>query len=691
MKRFIKIVIGLGFVLIALVVAGVAVLSSMDFNEYKSLIAEKAKEATGRDLVIAGNLDLNISLNPSISVNGVTFSNASWGSRPEMLSLDSFAAEVALIPLLSETLEIKQIVLEGVDLLLETDGGGHGNWAFQPGSESGSEDASDDSGGNVPVVHSVLIRDVNVQYLDGVTGLSQNLNIAKLELSADGANDPMSLLLEAVYNNENINVAGTLGSISALSGNDMFPVKLDVSALGARIGLDGTVKEPQSGTGLNMGFSVNGDDVAAIAMRGMALAGVEGDAPLPARSLSVSGALRDVDGGYAIDGLNLKIGGSDLSGNLSVNLAGARPGLNADVSSNHFDLADVQAEGGDSAASDTVDASGPDDGRVFPNDPLPLDGLKSADANISFNGKEVKTSGITLGNVLATIDLNNGRLNVSSFGFDFGGGRIEGDVGLDGSSSIAKLALNVDGKKIDYGKILKEMAGEESVTGMVDISLSSKGAGDSVRSLMAGLNGKLRIVSEEGHIESGALSFLTGPLAGLMGDGDTNDLRCAVIDFDIVDGIATSEATVFETGGLSVIGAGGIDLREEKLDLYFDPRAKSASVASAAEVGIVVGGTLKEPSVGPDVGDVAMGAATLATGIATGGVSLLLGAVVDSVASGLDNTDYCALALAGKPLKPDEQAQSGDDASSDAPASSEQPPAQDENPVEGVLDSLFGN
>ena len=46
--------------LIALVVGAVAVLMSTDFNKYKPLIAEKTKEATGRDLMIAGDLEVGI-------------------------------------------------------------------------------------------------------------------------------------------------------------------------------------------------------------------------------------------------------------------------------------------------------------------------------------------------------------------------------------------------------------------------------------------------------------------------------------------------------------------------------------------------------------------------------------------------------------------------------------------------------
>ena len=96
MKRWKKIVSAVVILLVAVVVAGIAIIKSLDFNEYRGLIAEQVKNATGRDLSITGRLDLELSLNPALTVEGVTFANASWGTRPEMVKLKRFSAEVPL-------------------------------------------------------------------------------------------------------------------------------------------------------------------------------------------------------------------------------------------------------------------------------------------------------------------------------------------------------------------------------------------------------------------------------------------------------------------------------------------------------------------------------------------------------------------------------------------------------------------
>ena len=700
MKSLMKILIVSGVLVAALLVAGVAILKSMDFNEYRTLIADQVKSATGRDLVIEGDLDLQISLSPSVAVDGVSFANAEWGSAPEMISMDSFAAEVALLPLLTGDVQVKRVVLRGVNVFLETDATGAPNWAFDSGaSDSGAgTDAGDTgAGSSLPVVHSVQVQDVTLTYKDGVSGDIQNISLAVLELSSDGASSPMNLLVESTYNKETFKITGAIGSSDALSANKVFPVKLDIAALGADIALDGTINEPRNAKGLNLGFSMKSDNIAALAVRGMALAGTTGDAPLPEKPFSVTGALRDGDNAWSIDGLAMKIGGSDIGGNVTIDLGGARPGITAELTSTLFDLADVTVENPSDGTSNSQAGASPDssadDGRVFPNDPLPLDGLKSVDAVLAFKGASVNANGIMLSDLGVELALKDGRLAVSPFGVTFGDGRITGDVTLDGSGTAAKLSMAVDAKQVDYGKVLKDLAGEESLRGKMDMTVQVRGSGSSVRALMAGLDGKFRVQSENGYVDSGALAFVTGPLMALFEGEDAKTLRCAVVDFDITKGKAAGKAIVFETGGLSIVGDGGINLADETLALRFDPRAKNTSFASAAEIGIKVDGTLKEPSVGPDLGDVAMEAASIATGIATGGLSTIVGMAVGSATSSVDETDYCALALAGKPLKPAATASSTDSTGGNTGGSAPAAPAaqESETGIGGVIQGIFGN
>ncbi|MEC7304177.1 MAG: AsmA family protein, partial [Pseudomonadota bacterium] len=119
-----------GLLVVAVIVGGNVVIMSTDYNQYEGLIAEKVKEATGRNLSIAGDIELELSFTPSLSVSGVRFENAEWGSKPDMLSVEKFLAQVALLPLLSNTIEVDHVLLQGAEILIEREADGRANFVF---------------------------------------------------------------------------------------------------------------------------------------------------------------------------------------------------------------------------------------------------------------------------------------------------------------------------------------------------------------------------------------------------------------------------------------------------------------------------------------------------------------------------------------------------------------------------------
>lgn len=65
-----------------LIVTAVVELAAVDFNDYKPELAAHAKQATGRDLTVEGDIELALSLTPSLTVSGVSFVNAKIGLAP---------------------------------------------------------------------------------------------------------------------------------------------------------------------------------------------------------------------------------------------------------------------------------------------------------------------------------------------------------------------------------------------------------------------------------------------------------------------------------------------------------------------------------------------------------------------------------------------------------------------------------
>tara|TARA_R110002124_G_scaffold52025_2_gene150041 strand:- start:34487 stop:36796 length:2310 start_codon:yes stop_codon:yes gene_type:complete len=755
-KRLFKTISILGVLLIAVVVAAVAVLSSLDFNDYKGVIAEEAKKATGRDLKISGDLKLNISLTPSLYVDGVTFANAPWGSRPDMVTLKRLEAEVALLPLLSSKVDVKRVVLIGLDLLAETDKQGRGNWQF--GAADGKPAASAETssgGGNLPLVRKVRIKDLRVTYRDGRTGEQTRLTLPSLDLGADGIDTPLRIALQGDVNGEDFSAAGTIASIRQLTAGGEMPLDLKAQALGADMTVRGAIADPRAMTGLAVTLSLKGGSLSetlataaklapqlaslkvpdlgpydvsltvtgssakpsvsnlkvtlgrpgetaltaagsiadAIKAQGIDLQvaatakdpaglvkglGVEMP-PLPA--VTASARVADKDGGYRLQDVDVKIGASDLKGTAALYLGGARPRITADLQSTQLDLDELLPKGDDKPAPPAAD------GRLFPADPLPLGGLKAADADINLAAARLRVNNMDVTGLRLGVLLQGGRLTVKPLQATVADGVISGEITLGADQAVPPLGINLNIAKLDYGKLAAAMGQKPVAEGTADVTLKVTGAGTSVRQLMAGLDGKLRVVSEKGRIDSTLLNVASAdilsalPLVDSKGD---KDLRCAVVDFDVVKGIANAKALVLETGGLSVVGVGGINLRDETLNLVLEPRAKKTSLLSAAIVPVAIRGTLAKPAPKVNPADLVTG---VASNVASGAAAIMtfgLSALAQSAfnrATSTDDTDYCALALAGKQVAPSKGT------AKPAPAQ-QQPKEQPKSGVGGALQNL---
>jgi len=615
MKKLKWIVTGLVALVVALVVAGYVVLSGLDFEDLRARIQAEAKAATGRDLVIGGKIDLAVSLTPAIAIEQVTFSNADWGSRAEMVTLDRFEVEVALMPLFSGDIEIRRLVVVRPNILLETDAEGRANWSLEGIAET-AEETAEEAGpaaettvGGMPILHEIVIEDGLLTYRDGQTGEVMEVALSRLTSSAKGPNQPISLNLEGTYNGSAIKLSGSLGAPVALNEGP-FPVDLTAEVGGAIVTVAGVIAEPLTGGGIDLKISARGESLAE-------LGAVAGAVLPPLGPYDVSARLKTDGDPISLTELAAKIGGSDLAGQATLALGGARPALSGALTSQLLDLADFAAPGeaAGEAAVEAAGEAGPESPYVFTEDPLPLDGLKAVDADLKLNVATLRLQEkLALQDLDLTLRLAGGRLRLAPLTTRFAGGSLEANVDLDGAKEIPSLVAKVTGENIDYGQLLKDMELEDGVEGTLDLDIALRGAGDSARAIAAGLNGKTEIVSGEGVISNQLLKVagvgLSDVLGPLMGGEEDAKLNCIVSRFDIERGLATSVAMIFDSEAFTVTGGGIVDLKTERLELHMDTATREISIASLA-VPFNIGGTLKSPSFTPDPVGTALGAAKI--------------------------------------------------------------------------------
>ena len=633
MGKSIKIIAGLFFVV---VIAVVVVISTLDVNQYKGEIIEAAEQATGRQLQIGGDLQFALSFVPTVVVEDVKFSNASWGSKPEMLSLDKFEVQVSLLPLLTGNIQINRVILLEPEILLETNKKGLGNWVF---ASKKTEEVASDSEASTPsvVVNEVHLENAKIVYKDGVTGQETKLVIDKVVTESNSADDPLSVIMKVAYNELPIEVKGSLGSLNQLTGNDNYPIDLAINVSGADITLKGQIAKPMDGKGVDIDVSFNVDSLSDLSE----LAGSD----LPELGpVSFTGKVTDGKGSYSIKTMKLALGNTDLSGDVTANISGKRPAISANLNSNLIDLIELA---GDEQQAGKEEAKE----RLFSSEPLPLEGLKSVNANVTVNAKQIKTSSLVLEKTKVVVTLKDGNLAIKPLSTLLAGGSLNGNIGLNASGKTATLVTDISIKGLEpsqLGDLKDKISGATT-----DVSIKVKGSGNSVSQIMAGLNGKLLLQSAKGELKGSGASTATTDLLTMLNptakSSDGTQLECAVVNFNIKNGIATADKGIaLATKQMNIIGSGTVDLKTEKLDIGINPQAREGVGISAGQLADLVrlGGTLANPQPTTDVKAALSTGLSATTAIATGGLSLLAQGLLDRSTA---DDDPCATALGLKP------------------------------------------
>lgn len=652
MKTVFKVAVVL---VVAVVVGAIVVLHSIDFDQYRGLIAEEVEAATGRKLVIQGHIQPDIlSLTPSLVVNDVALANASWGTRPEMVTLERLEAEVALIPLFSGDVEVKRLVLVAPDIFLETDAEGNGNWVFEDvGRTPASETPAGAEAGapTLPAVTEVRIEDAVLTYHDGRTGKDTSVTIDRLSGFAEDARSPLKLDLSGTYNGAPFEAVVELGALAGLADPEKpYPVDLEVKAGGATITVKGAIGEPLEAKGLVLDIAVQGADLAAL--------GQFAGAALPeAGPYSVSAHLSDEGEAIRIAELKVALGQSDLAGDITL-VQGVKPLVRGELSSKLIALndfvgkAETQGEPAPEESAAGQEAAETDDGRIFSDEPLPLELLMAVDVEVKIAVARIVTEGPEISNVALNVALKGGKLTVKPFTAEIAKGRLSADIAVDASASPPRMTAKVTVKDIDLAAVAKEAALEEKISGKATLEASVAGKGRSMRALMAGLGGRTELVVGESRLGNAYLKFVLADVTkAVLGDvGEDTRVNCVVSRFDIDQGLAVSKAMVMDTETLTLTGEGEINLATEELDLTLTPKPKQVSLVNLA-VPVNVTGRLSSPTVLPDPAGVATKVATGIIGTMTGAglVAGLLGGAAAGSVGGEDNPCLALLSGGGAP------------------------------------------
>ena len=247
-------------------------------------------------------------------------------------------------------------------------------------------------------------------------------------------------------------------------------------------------------------------------------------------------------------------------------------------------------------------APGGQEGRLFSNDPLPFDVLKQVDADISLKAKNIRArdANFEFGSLILTLE--NGNLIIDTLQATYKQTRISGNFHLY-PESPPRVATKFLVQDFDLGGLLRELRLSEEVRSHLDIAIDVKSRGGSMHDLMAGLDGSVGAVMGQGYLTRylDLLSLgLTRKVIHFWGEHKKGgEIRCAVVQFDVSSGTATSRAFVFDSEAGVLTGEGDIDLATEQVNFLLVPEPRHPSFMNFWTK-LRVSGPIMDPRVRPD-------------------------------------------------------------------------------------------
>jgi uncharacterized protein involved in outer membrane biogenesis len=661
-SRTTRIVLAIIGLLIAIPAIALVILLNYDWNKARPWLNAKTSEAIGRPFAINGDLKLkwekpasatgqNATWRdhipwPHLIANDVHVSNPAGMPRRDMAKVGQLSFSLNPFSLLHHTIAIPVLRFDtpAVDLLRNADGAN--NWTFQHEEKK--------SPWTLDLERVVLTK--------GVVHLADAIEKADITADVDTINaDPtygIGWKLHGSYNGAPVTGGGKAGAVLSLKQQTTpYPVRAEFHMGTSHITAEGTVTRPAKLAAIDLKLKLAAASMAR-------LYNVTGVLLPETHAFTTEGRLigtLDANSSrWTYDKFKGKVGNSDIGGRLEFQTGKPRGKLSGQVESRLLDFADLAPLiGADSNASKAARGVAPVQpaGKVLPVETFRTERWKTVDADVKYSAERiVRDKQLPISKLNTHLVMTAGVLTLNPLNFTIAGGNMVSNIKLDGSGREGKDAIKatakVTARHLQIKQLFPTIEKMQATVGEVNGDAQLSSTGNSVASLLAGANGELKTLINQGSVsklllEEMGLNIGNIVLTKLFGDKPVQ-LNCMATDFAVTNGLMRTRVFIVDTDEAVVTADGTVSLADERMNLTLRPQTKSLRIFSL-RAPLHVAGSFSNPDVSVDKGVLALkagGAAALAA------VAAPIAALLPLINTGPGQDSACGKLLADARVKP---------------------------------------
>ncbi|AVS90816.1 AsmA family protein [Paracidovorax avenae] len=559
---------------------------------------------------------------------------------PSMATVGRAMASLKLLPLLVRHVSIGTLSIQTPDVALARRADGSNNWTFDRPAPDGSASPN-------PWTVNVARLVVN----DGRLALSDAQKDLAFVAHLATQNQPgpygVRFDVRGRYAKARIEGSGQAGNVLSLRQQDVqYPLQFKARAGTVRAEVEGTLANPLALDGMDLQVLLQAESMADLyPLTGLVLPNTP---PFRTKGHLV-GSLEPGRAVWDYRDFTGTVGQSDLRGQLTYTSGQPRPRLTGEMASRQLRLADLgPVIGAPSGERPQEKGTSKRAGKVLPDASFATDRWNTMDLDLTFKGERiVRDESLPIENLDVHARMDNAQLTLSPLRFGVAQGKIDSNVVLDGRDGPLKAQLrgSVDGLRLSA--LFPKVELMEKSFGRLDGAMAVNGTGNSIAKMLGTSNGEARVYIRDGRfskqmLDLAALNVGSVVVAKLFGENKEVQLRCAVADFGIKDGIAQTRSVKLNTEEAVVEAMGTLDLGREYMDIYIKPESLKWKFFSL-RTPLYVRGTFADPKVGVEAGPLLLRAGAAIAAAAVAPVAL---ALVPVTVPAAEDDENCATLLA---------------------------------------------
>lgn len=608
MRRFAKWVAILVLLLVVLLAAAPFFIP---LDSVKKIATDKVKEATGRDLIIAGDIKASMWPNIGVTLQQVSLSNPEGYSTKNMAEIGDLTVEVALMPLLHGEVKINEFIIDKPVINLEVDKKGVANWEFakKENKEAAAQEnaaPAKPAAATIPGLGEIKITNGTFTYKDQRSGKTYNASQVDLDVKLPSAESPLDVTAKMDYNKEKVNVVLHVDEPLKLSGDGESKVKADVK-IGSLLALvfDGKASKKSANGNIDLSSS------SLVALTGLTGKKMEwkGDTPL---AFSANGVASCSTEQCSMGKAKITLDDSTLSGDVKVNFTGGVPSVEAKLATDKLDLNHYlpkpEKQAFLSLVSDAQAAQGWD------TKPIDFSGLKAANVKLSLEVANLIYQATTLSKLSLNLQLAGGALtlNIPHVELYSGTAKVVATANSGGA-----ISANLDMSNIQVQPMLKDFAGSDKLSGTANITTSITGQGTSQQAIVSSLAGKGDVKIKDGAIHdvklADAIFRIKSAITKVKTEEDTTNFSELSGTYTISQGIVKNDDLAMKAPFMRLAGTGTVDLPSRYVNYRLIPTLVETSKGQGGkdkegiDVPILVKGPFENIDYKPDYAGIVTG------------------------------------------------------------------------------------